>query len=531
MKTLVTAVAGSLVLGLLTLVSSAHAASVCYQLPFGNPNLSDGWGSTCCGRTNPHRGVDFPQPKGKPIPAVADGVVRRNEFNGCLGNSLVLEHADGMFSGYAHMVGASGLAIGTVVKRGDIVGHVGSTGTCTTGPHLHLTIAPGVDGFKSGTTVDPYAYIQGHLTCGPPPCDHTVGEFTFSCDGPQAGLTCVNVNEPGDPNSWSDNHFCSQHDLGMKWSSNGAIDGMVCTKVFESVGPAPKSWADNFLCVPPQTPYAFAYSSAGPIAGQSCVRWNEPLSPSWDDNHVCFTHVSDFAAGDFTFSADGPQAGQTCVNVDEPADPDTWSDNHFCSKDDIGMKWSSNGTLAGMRCTRVGEAAEAKAAEWADNFLCVPKDSPYTFTWSSAGPLADKTCVRWFDHAETSATWWDNWMCVTKAAPTPPAGQGGAAGSGASGAPTDTAGSSGAPTGTAGSGGAGAAGSVGDWGPPGAAGSGQAGTGAQGGVAGKPGGTVTVQGDGGEAGGCAQVAGGRGAGAAGLVAALAALVGRRRRRG
>ncbi|RYE88836.1 MAG: hypothetical protein EOO75_12880, partial [Myxococcales bacterium] len=182
MKNTVAAVAGSLLLGLLTLGSSAYAASVCYQLPFGNPNLSDGWGSTCCGRTNPHRGVDFPQPKNTPIPAVADGVVRRNEYNGCLGNALVIEHADGMFSGYAHLVGGSPLPIGAVVKRGDTIGHVGSTGTCTTGPHLHLTMSPGVDGFKSGTTVDPYAYIQGHLTCCQASAEVCDGQDN-DCDG------------------------------------------------------------------------------------------------------------------------------------------------------------------------------------------------------------------------------------------------------------------------------------------------------------------------------------------------------------
>ncbi|RYE92668.1 MAG: M23 family metallopeptidase, partial [Myxococcales bacterium] len=426
MKTTVAAVAGALLLGLVTLGSTAHAASTCYQLPFGNPDLADGWGSTCCGRTNPHRGVDFAQATGTPIPAVADGVVRRNEYNGCLGNALVIEHGDGMFSGYAHMVGA-GLPIGTTVKRGDIIGHVGNTGTCTTGPHLHLTMAPGVDGFKGGTTVDPYAYIQGHLTCGPPPCDRTVGEFTFSCDGPQAGQVCVSVDEPADPSSWADNHFCTVHELGMRWSVNGPLDGMVCTQVIESVGPAPQAWTDNFLCVPPQTPYALAYSAAGPIAGQNCVHWNETVAPSWEDNFVCFTPVSDFTNGGLTFSADGPVEGKTCVNVDEPSDPDTWSDNHFCSDTDIGLKWSSLDPIAGMKCTKVGEGAEAKAAEWDDNYLCVPPASPYTFTWSSAGPLDGQTCVRWFDHAETSATWWDNWMCFVKAAPPAPSGQGGAA--------------------------------------------------------------------------------------------------------
>lgn len=147
----------------------ARAADVCYRLPFNNPNLADGWGSTCCGRTSPHRGVDFPQPAGTPIPAVADGVVRLKAVSGCLGNVVVIQHADGMFSGYNHMQSASPLAVGASVSQSDIVGKVGRTGTCATGPHLHLTMSPSVTGYTSGVTVDPYKYIEAHKTCNQPP--------------------------------------------------------------------------------------------------------------------------------------------------------------------------------------------------------------------------------------------------------------------------------------------------------------------------------------------------------------------------
>lgn len=162
--------------------ATAHAA-VCYQLPFPNPNLSDGWGSTCCGRTSPHRGVDFPQGAGTPIPAVADGVVVVNQWSGCLGNVVVLQHGDGMFSGYSHMIAGSPLGIGTAVGRGQQVGQVGNTGSCSQGAHLHLTMAPAANGVFQGTTVDPYAYIIERLECNLAPigyldqagCDDIVG--------------------------------------------------------------------------------------------------------------------------------------------------------------------------------------------------------------------------------------------------------------------------------------------------------------------------------------------------------------------
>lgn len=164
----VLAIAGWAVLAAVVPAAGARAA-VCYQLPFPNPNLDDGWGSTCCGRTSPHRGVDFPQATGTAIPAVADGTVVVNTWSNCLGNVVVVQHADGMFSGYCHMSSGSPLGPGTPVAIGQQVGQVGATGTCVTGPHLHLTMSDHVDGWGSGTTVDPYAYIQNHLTCNDPP--------------------------------------------------------------------------------------------------------------------------------------------------------------------------------------------------------------------------------------------------------------------------------------------------------------------------------------------------------------------------
>lgn len=162
-------IAGLSALGFVAAPASAALAAVCYQLPFNNPNLDDGWGSLCCGRTSPHRGVDFPQASGTPIPAVAAGTVVLNTWSGCLGNVVVVQHADGMYSGYSHMVAPSPLGQGTVVTQGQHVGKVGNTGTCSFGAHLHLTMSASQGGYYSGTTVDPYVYIKDHLTCNDPP--------------------------------------------------------------------------------------------------------------------------------------------------------------------------------------------------------------------------------------------------------------------------------------------------------------------------------------------------------------------------
>jgi hypothetical protein len=276
-------------------------------------------------------------------------------------------------------------------------------------------------GFRRTVPSEPWhwEYFGGGPGGGPcvQSCDRSSGPFTFSCDGAQAGMSCVKVDEPSDPHTWHDNFFCSARDLGLRWSYTGPIADMDCTGVHEAAEMYAAEWSDNFLCAPRQSPWEFSYSSAGPIAGRGCVHWNEGADPhSWGDNYVCAVPRTSFSAGELSFSMAGALAGKSCVNVNEPSDPDTWTDNFFCTDRDLGMQWSYAGPIAGMSCINVAESAEARAAEWSDNFLCLPLDAPVRFTWSSAGPIAGKTCVRWFEHSDTSATWLDNWMCVEERA-------------------------------------------------------------------------------------------------------------------
>jgi hypothetical protein len=159
----------ALAFAVVTSVGAHAAAATCYQQPFGNPNLGDGWHSTCCGRTNPHQGVDYPQAKNTPIPAVADGTIALVQSSGCLGNVVVIAHPDGMFSGYSHLVAPGPLPVGTPVSRGQTIGYVGATGSCAQGAHLHLTMANTVGGYGNGNNVDPYAWIEAHKVCNQAP--------------------------------------------------------------------------------------------------------------------------------------------------------------------------------------------------------------------------------------------------------------------------------------------------------------------------------------------------------------------------
>lgn len=92
------------------------------------------------GYTKMHRGVDFGAPKGTPVYASGDGVVKQASRNGGYGNYLKIQHNSKYASAYAHLSRyAKGIAPGKRVKQGQIVAYVGTTGR-STGPHLHYEI-------------------------------------------------------------------------------------------------------------------------------------------------------------------------------------------------------------------------------------------------------------------------------------------------------------------------------------------------------------------------------------------------------
>jgi murein DD-endopeptidase MepM/ murein hydrolase activator NlpD len=100
-------------------------------------------------RIRPHRGVDFSAPSGTPVRAVASGVVTFAGRSGHYGNHIEIEHAHPYSTSYSHLRGyARGLKVGTTVRKGQVIGYVGSSGMAT-GPHLHFML------FENGNYVDP----------------------------------------------------------------------------------------------------------------------------------------------------------------------------------------------------------------------------------------------------------------------------------------------------------------------------------------------------------------------------------------
>ena len=90
------------------------------------------------GRKSFHKGVDLAAPNGTPIYATADGIVAFAGVCNGYGNFIKLNHQNGYKTGYAHM-SRMVVSSGSKVRKGDLIGYVGSTGT-STGNHLHYEV-------------------------------------------------------------------------------------------------------------------------------------------------------------------------------------------------------------------------------------------------------------------------------------------------------------------------------------------------------------------------------------------------------
>ena len=127
------------------------------SLGFISPLSSYKYRTCAYGGIENHKGVDWAAPNGTPIYAAADGVVTVAKFDPSYGNYVQVYHgADESGTTYAtlyaHMNGWPSVSAGQQVKRGDLLGYVGTTGN-STGNHLHLEIR------VNGIRTDPENYI------------------------------------------------------------------------------------------------------------------------------------------------------------------------------------------------------------------------------------------------------------------------------------------------------------------------------------------------------------------------------------
>jgi murein DD-endopeptidase MepM/ murein hydrolase activator NlpD len=105
------------------------------------------------GRGALHTGLDFPSPVGTEIHAAAGGVVRTAEMHPEYGLMLEIDHGNGLMTRYGHTSKIL-VKVGDLIKRGQVVANVGTTGR-STGPHLHFEVL--VDGVPQ----DPQRFLAG----------------------------------------------------------------------------------------------------------------------------------------------------------------------------------------------------------------------------------------------------------------------------------------------------------------------------------------------------------------------------------
>ena len=110
-------------------------------------------------RTNPftgersfHTGIDLAAPKGTPIYAAASGRIgKRTGWSDIYGNEIIIQHGGGWKTGYHHLARML-VKAGQRVRKGQIIGYVGSTGY-STGPHLHWSV------YRRGDEINPRRFL------------------------------------------------------------------------------------------------------------------------------------------------------------------------------------------------------------------------------------------------------------------------------------------------------------------------------------------------------------------------------------
>ncbi len=132
-----------------------------FVYPLSGPRISSDYGlrkHPKLGVTRHHDGIDLAAPNGTPVRAISDGIVVFADPRGGYGNLIVLAHPGGLTSHYGHLQ-SIGVAPGTRIKAGQLIGRVGSTGI-STGPHLHFEIR------TNGIAGDPEKLIPGLADLG-----------------------------------------------------------------------------------------------------------------------------------------------------------------------------------------------------------------------------------------------------------------------------------------------------------------------------------------------------------------------------
>jgi murein DD-endopeptidase MepM/ murein hydrolase activator NlpD len=129
-----------------------------WTLPVHKPyTLTAGFGKAGDRWSHNHSGQDFAVNTGTEVDTVHTGTVVKAGWGGAYGNRIVIEHAPGQYSEYAHLSKID-VSVGQHVTTGQEIGLSGATGNVT-GPHLHFEIRT-TPNYGSG--IDPMPFLQAH---------------------------------------------------------------------------------------------------------------------------------------------------------------------------------------------------------------------------------------------------------------------------------------------------------------------------------------------------------------------------------
>ncbi|MDP3675146.1 MAG: M23 family metallopeptidase [Novosphingobium sp.] len=135
--------------------TAKSSVSIPSRMPVEGVRLSSDYGTRIhpvLGGRRGHKGIDLAGPTGTPIYATADGIVSRADWFSSYGLYVSLEHGGSLQTRYGHMSRLN-VAAGQRVRKGEIIGYVGSTGR-STGPHLHYEVR------IAGAAVNPVPYLN-----------------------------------------------------------------------------------------------------------------------------------------------------------------------------------------------------------------------------------------------------------------------------------------------------------------------------------------------------------------------------------
>jgi len=136
-------------------VAGRQSVNIPSRMPLSTARFSSSYGSRIhpvTGRRANHKGIDMAAPSGTPIYATAVGTVDMAQWVGGYGNFIKIEHGGDLETRYGHLSKLN-VRPGQDVKKGDLIGFVGSTGRSTS-PHLHYEVR------IAGEAVDPTPYLH-----------------------------------------------------------------------------------------------------------------------------------------------------------------------------------------------------------------------------------------------------------------------------------------------------------------------------------------------------------------------------------